>query len=987
MGAQSSRCPSTTTAGPSSTQARSHDPWRDGQIRDSPSSARDNNIITLCVPTISESYTSVCPTDMDPSLGLGVTTLGAQASRCPSTTTAGSTAIQARSRDPCSDVNSCSAPSRVPANSVSTHCASTLSESYLLTRQEHRLRPPNSIRWAPGSPVTIDLALVTDITSALRKAVTQAHNDRDACLARVVATAGLPPWPPPASGNGIDVGRQHAIAALVNHRGLSLASTVALLRGETASDPRPNKALRPDFLRQVYGTYDHGELLISMAVEGVRVPMVGVPRRPPFLCNHTSARDSARVVASKIGSGQRDGTYLVSLRSTARLWPELICSPFGLVPKDGAPLDSDGRLVHDLSFPFGASVNSFTSQASLPDVTWRSVATIACHITAMAAAYPSVRLMGRCGDVKSAFRHLPTHRESVCAFGNISREHNAAVVDLALPFGWTGSPKFYGVVGNAMSWLLGQQSPASINPHVYTDTTPFFAYEWVDDHVLIEPDTPGRLESAELAFRLIVLATLGPEGLNEKKFPAWAPTFKALGLVWDLDAHTTTMPRDKLQKARLRVLTMLEGTRTTRRLLQQLLGSLRHVCSCVPQARPFFQRLHFAACRAPPFGYVLLSPDTRLDLEWFVVILQPARFTGIPTSFFAEPPVPDTHLYMDASDDALVVLDPNRRRFIRVVFDVEERAMIAAIKNQSKLNEPPTAFSGSSIGQFSTNCREFFSCVLGIAVWGSSLSLQSRGRTAHVQCHIDNTSGVSWAGSLASSNPYVQELTRCLGLHAIASKLHVSAVHIAGTANTMADAGSRPHSPHLQALWATMSADWTEDRVSPCLRHVYRTFSSNFAPQHWPQAPVPDTELRGHLGSSGANATAIDPGPIPTSSLHQDTDPSLNMSWPCGTKAMLDLPFSPSYAVSAGATSPSACPRSRFQPSKPVLSVGLSAAGQPTSSASLPRSISYSSSGPNASSPKPATERYGVLRSWATSFCCDGLSTYLRETTVGTSSE
>ncbi|ETK79713.1 hypothetical protein F441_14696 [Phytophthora nicotianae CJ01A1] len=95
-------------------------------------------------------------------------------------------------------------------------------------------------------------------------------------------------------------------------------------------------------------------------------------------------------------------------------------------------------------------------------------------------------------------------------------EVKALVVDLSAPFGWTGSPSLYGVFGPAITWLLQINSPASVSNS--EDVEPFFGFEWVDDHILIEHDINNRLALAEAALRHAMLAILGPRAINDKKF-------------------------------------------------------------------------------------------------------------------------------------------------------------------------------------------------------------------------------------------------------------------------------------------------------------------------------------------------------------------------------------------------------------------------------------------------------------------------------------
>lgn len=118
------------------------------------------------------------------------------------------------------------------------------------------------------------------------------------------------------------------------------------------------------------------------------------------------------------------------------------------------------------------------------------------------------------------------------------------IIDMSAPFGWTSSPAFYGAFGGAITWLVSRESPNSLDPSS-GDNEPFIAYEWVDDHVLVEPHIGNRLHLANEALRLSLLAVLGPGSINEEKFSAWETKLQVLGLEFDTAACTISMPHDK----------------------------------------------------------------------------------------------------------------------------------------------------------------------------------------------------------------------------------------------------------------------------------------------------------------------------------------------------------------------------------------------------------------------------------------------------------
>ncbi|POM77047.1 Hypothetical protein PHPALM_5631 [Phytophthora palmivora] len=146
---------------------------------------------------------------------------------------------------------------------------------------------------------------------------------------------------------------------------------------------------------------------------------------------------------------------------------------------------------------------------------------------------------------------------------------------------------------------------------------------------------------------------------------------------------------------------------------------------------------------------------------------------------------------MDASNIGLAVLDPACNSFIQVKFDAEENAQIDCVNG--------------SEDSFSINVREHLCIALALWTWGSKWYQQALGRTIHVKCWTDNASAVGWCNRLHSSNAYSQEINRAIGLAEVYFNLRVSAGHIAGTSNWMADAASRAWTEPFKAHWTNFS--------------------------------------------------------------------------------------------------------------------------------------------------------------------------------------
>lgn len=124
-------------------------------------------------------------------------------------------------------------------------------------------------------------------------------------------------------------------------------------------------------------------------MHGVKLQYFG-PRLPRFSKNLPSLGKQYSVAEQKI---DRE----ISLGRVAGPFPTLQVSPLGMVPKK----DGDYRLIHHLSYPEAASINSFidSEQSSMTYSTIDDAA-------AMIARLGSGAYLAK-SDIKSAFRLIP----------------------------------------------------------------------------------------------------------------------------------------------------------------------------------------------------------------------------------------------------------------------------------------------------------------------------------------------------------------------------------------------------------------------------------------------------------------------------------------------------------------------------------------------------------------------------------------------------
>ncbi|OWZ13122.1 Cleavage induced protein [Phytophthora megakarya] len=531
---------------------------------------------------------------------------------------------------------------------------------------------------------------------------------------------------------------------------MQILEFVRLLRGETPSDSRPNKALKIPNSQSSWKRYRYKDRWHDIVYNGVKPRWSSsFPKQDTVPPNHGSAKRALNTIVKNLRAGQDLNRYLILDIDLLPSLQGVTCSPFGAVQKGDLDLSIEARIIHDLSYPSGESVNDNTITGTDIVVSYDGAELLANRVLDVATSSPKLQRM-MTGDVNGAFRNIPVCADSVGRFAGTIPELGIVVIDLCCPFGWINSPSSYWVAGGAINHLYANSSHKwTAQPSTGTNT--FDAKVWCADHIAIEPDVGSRLSEAHLALRSAMVAILGPDACNGKNFSSWFVKGRALRLDWDLEKLILSMPADKVEKAIRRVRELNTRVKTTRTQLQKLLGSLRHVITCIRSAAPFLQRIASLARRSPQFGYVEITDDVKDDLRWFDLILRIGRLNRIPLVRFTRRHDPSVDIYMDSSDRGLCALFPSRKVYLQVEFSDEEFNLIQTFKSTGD-------------NEFGINVRELMSAVFAAIVWGSAWSHMGEDIETHVRFWIDNTSAVAWNNRKSRRNGYAQMLLRILGV-------------------------------------------------------------------------------------------------------------------------------------------------------------------------------------------------------------------------------
>ncbi|EGZ24637.1 hypothetical protein PHYSODRAFT_484312 [Phytophthora sojae] len=587
----------------------------------------------------------------------------------------------------------------------------------------------------------------------------------------------------------LDRNKQAVYSDFIRRAGLQLPEFVRLHRGESIQDSRPNKALEDLSHLHAWEKYRYRDRWSRIAQHGVvpewRATFKAQSKAPP---NHGSATRALNIIIKHLRAGQDTNRYLILDIDLLLALEGVTCSPFGAVQKGEVDLEIDARIIHDLSYPPGESVNDNTVPDDEVDVSYDGAEALVNRILDVAEVFPTLQRM-MTDDVNGAFRNIQMSADHVGCFAGTIPELGVLVVDLCCPFGWRNSPSSYWIAGAAISHLYSSSAPQwPLQPKEATDN--FDAKTWCDDHTAIEPNG------------------------------------KALGLEWDLPAGTVSMPREKVFMALNRLRTTRSRVKTTKTELQKLLGSLRHVATCIRTAIPFFQRIAALARSAPRHGGVVVSREAKDDMCWIEVILRIGRLNGIPLARFTRRHEPDFHIHMDASDQGLCALFPAQKQYLQVRFTDDELTLIRHCND-----------TGDS--DFCINVRELMSAVFASIVWGPAWKHIQGDNDTHVKFWNDNTSA-------ASRNSFAQLLLRVLGICEVQHGFYSTASHVAGVDNEIADAGSRVwESPSLARRFANLCCGWTCVQIPTGYRNLSLL---------WERCYAQERSLN-HLGS-----TILEPG-------------------------------------------------------------------------------------------------------------------------------
>ena len=296
---------------------------------------------------------------------------------------------------------------------------------------------------------------------------------------------------------------------------------------------------------------------------------------------------------------------------------DCVISPLQCVPKRDS---SEPRIVHDLSFPPDASVNSRIPSDSFLNEPYK------LRLPGIDRLVSFVNQLGRgCHvfkkDLKRAYRQIPVDPADYHLLG--MRIDGLFYFHTALPFGLRSATIACQRTTKAAAFILN-------NHGILADV-------YIDDFYGAAPQA-----SSHTAFACMnrIFSELGLQASPDKDIPPCCE-MTCLGVQINTARMVLTVPQFRLQELQEELSSWSNKTSCTRKDLQRLLGKLAFVTSCVRPGRAFMCRLIKALKNAQQHGTSRLHiPDeVRCDLQWWIFFLQ--HFNGvsvIPTDIVVSNP-------------------------------------------------------------------------------------------------------------------------------------------------------------------------------------------------------------------------------------------------------------------------------------------------------------------------------------------------------------
>ncbi len=450
--------------------------------------------------------------------------------------------------------------------------------------------------------------------------------------------------------------------------------------------------------------------------------------------NHKGARDFPEFI-SQYFERECNASRVIGPFEKNPFSVPLVTSPLNSVPKPG---EQDRRVIVDLSWPIGNSVNDGISKDFYLDEP------IELRYTSVEEVCNMVLLMGKGAviykrDLRRAYRQIPVDPRDYRYLGY--RWNGQWMVDTVLAMGQRNAAMACSRTTEAVMYLHSEEG--------------YFGTSYLDDLIGVSIPEKGAEAYNSLGRVLEEL------GLEENKAKACPPSTVqvVLGVEINTSELTVSIKSERLIELKELCVVWERKRKSTKRELQSLVGKLCFVVKCVRQSRVFLNRmLHTLRSMSIHQKSVSLSTSFKKDLRWWKKYVE--RFNGV--SFI--PPIvwskPDFFFSTDSYLTGCGGICENEYFHARYPdFIMEQNLRIHQL--------------------------ELLAVLVGVRLWGY------RYPGMKIQIFCDNDAAVTVINSSRTTDQFMGSCLRELWLEVCNYKFELRAVHLPGEENRLADWLSR----------------------------------------------------------------------------------------------------------------------------------------------------------------------------------------------------
>ncbi|MEE8386052.1 MAG: reverse transcriptase domain-containing protein, partial [Dehalococcoidia bacterium] len=367
--------------------------------------------------------------------------------------------------------------------------------------------------------------------------------------------------------------------------------------------------------------------VLSYLTEGARIGYTGPraprckPNWPSFYDHIDAARDC---IDRDVAHGAKAGPYAHPPFAT------FVGSPMGAFLKRHS---NKLRVIHDLSYPAGSSVNDFIEPADYT-VQYGSFDSFVERLSLLGPGALMAKL-----DLENAYRQVLVHPDDWDLLGSsiTVKGETHYYVDTTLPFGLRSAPLIFNEVADALAFIMRRLGIT-------------FVDHYLDDFFTLgPPDSPVCADNRQVMLDACRITGF-PVSPSPGKVTEPAPVMELLGLIIDTVCGEIRISAQRL-KDTLQELSEFSLPRSVKkRRLLSLIGKLAFISKVVRSGRTFTRRLIEAARSTRHLHHhVYLTAACREDIVWWRTYLP--SWNGV--SFFMDSTwtsSPDLRLASDASN-------------------------------------------------------------------------------------------------------------------------------------------------------------------------------------------------------------------------------------------------------------------------------------------------------------------------------------------------